>query len=47
MPFTEADEKAEVVIIAAFRKLAPEIPIITENALADAKLFAPQTYNVF
>lgn len=37
-PVTEADEKAEAVIIAALRKLAPEIPIIAEEAVAAGKI---------
>jgi len=36
-PVTEADEKAEAVIIEALRELAPEIPIIAEEAVAAGK----------
>ena len=33
-PVTEADEKAEAVILAALKKIAPDIPIISEEAAA-------------
>lgn len=33
-PVTEADERAEAVILAALRKLTPDIPIVAEEATA-------------
>ncbi len=33
-PVTEADEKAEAVIVAELRKLTPQIPIVAEEAVA-------------
>ena len=33
-PVTEADEKAEAVILAALAKIAPDIPVISEEAAA-------------
>jgi 3'(2'), 5'-bisphosphate nucleotidase len=33
-PVTEADEKAEALIVAALRRLAPEVPIVAEEAVA-------------
>lgn len=33
-PVTEADEKAEAVIVAALAKIAPEIPILAEEAVS-------------
>jgi 3'(2'), 5'-bisphosphate nucleotidase len=39
-PVTEADERAEAVIIKALRALAPEVPIVAEEAMAGGA--APQ-----
>src|ERR1700761_986711 len=33
-PVTEADERAEAIIIAALAKLAPEIPVVAEEMAA-------------
>lgn len=33
-PVTEADEKAEKVIVTALRKLTPQVPVIAEEAVA-------------
>ncbi|HDZ08475.1 3'(2'),5'-bisphosphate nucleotidase CysQ [Pseudohongiella sp.] len=33
-PVTEADEKAEQVIVSALRKLTPQVPVIAEEAMA-------------
>jgi len=33
-PVTEADEKAEALIVAALRRLAPQVPIVAEEAIA-------------
>ena len=33
-PVTQADERAEAVIVAALRELAPDIPIVAEEAVA-------------
>jgi 3'(2'), 5'-bisphosphate nucleotidase len=33
-PVTEADEKAEAVIVAALQRLAPDVPIVAEEAVA-------------
>jgi 3'(2'), 5'-bisphosphate nucleotidase len=33
-PVTEADEKAEALIVAALQKLAPQVPIVAEEAVA-------------
>ncbi len=37
-PVTAADEAAETLILAALRELAPEIPVISEEAAAQGKL---------
>ena len=33
-PVTEADEKAEALIVAALQRLAPQVPIVAEEAVA-------------
>jgi len=33
-PVTEADERAEALIVAALRELAPQIPVVAEEAVA-------------
>lgn len=37
-PVTEADERAEAVIVAGLQKLAPEIPIVAEEAVAAGRV---------
>ena len=37
-PVTEADEKAEQVIVTALRKLTPQVPIIAEEAAAAGQI---------
>ncbi|CAG4883352.1 3'(2'),5'-bisphosphate nucleotidase CysQ [Georgfuchsia toluolica] len=37
-PVTEADEKAEAVILAALAKIAPDIPVISEEAVAAGRI---------
>lgn len=37
-PVTEADEKAEKVIVTALRKLTPEVPIVAEEAAAAGQI---------
>lgn len=37
-PVTEADEKAEQVIVTALRKLTPEVPVIAEEAAAAGQM---------
>lgn len=37
-PVTEADERAEAVIVAGLQRLAPEIPIVAEEAAAAGRL---------
>jgi len=37
-PVTEADEKGEEIIIAGLRKLAPDIPIVAEEAVAAGEI---------
>ncbi|MFY9327648.1 MAG: 3'(2'),5'-bisphosphate nucleotidase CysQ [Georgfuchsia sp.] len=37
-PVTEADEKAEAVILAALAKIAPDIPVISEEAAASGRI---------
>jgi 3'(2'), 5'-bisphosphate nucleotidase len=39
-PVTEADERAEAIIIAALAKLAPEIPIVAEEMASRGEVFA-------
>ncbi|HEY1505468.1 MAG TPA: 3'(2'),5'-bisphosphate nucleotidase CysQ [Stellaceae bacterium] len=39
-PVTEADERAEAIIIAALAKLAPEIPIVAEEMAARSDIVA-------
>ena len=40
-PVTEADEKAEAVILAALRQLTPDIPIVAEEAAAAGEIVEP------
>ena len=40
-PVTEADEKAEAVILAALRELTPDIPIVAEEAVAAGEKVEP------
>lgn len=37
-PVTEADEKAERIIVTALRKLTPEVPVIAEEAVAAGQM---------
>ena len=37
-PVTEADEKAEAVILSALAKIAPDIPVISEEAAAAGRI---------
>src|SRR5690349_980372 len=37
-PVTEADEKAEAIILAELAKFAPEIPVISEEAAAAGRI---------
>lgn len=37
-PVTEADEKAEKVIVTALRKLTPDVPVIAEEAVAAGQM---------
>lgn len=37
-PVTEADEKAEQVIVTALRKLTPEVPVIAEEEVASGQV---------
>jgi 3'(2'), 5'-bisphosphate nucleotidase len=37
-PVTEADERAEAIIVAALRELTPEIPVVAEEAVAAGRL---------
>jgi 3'(2'), 5'-bisphosphate nucleotidase len=39
-PVTEADERAEAIIIAALARLAPEIPIVAEEMAARGEAVA-------
>ena len=43
-PVTEADERAEAIIIAALRKLAPEIPIVAEEMAARGEAVSAERF---
>src|SRR5690554_6532880 len=40
-PVTEADDKAEALILAALRQLTPDIPIVAEEAAAAGEIVEP------
>jgi len=43
-PVTEADERAEAIIVAALAKLAPEIPIVAEEMAARGEAMAAERF---
>ena len=43
-PVTEADERAEAIIVAALAKLAPEIPIVAEEMAARGEAAAAERF---
>src|SRR5215469_8930321 len=43
-PVTEADERAETIIIAALAKLAPEIPVVAEEMAARGEAVAAKRF---
>jgi len=43
-PVTEADERAEAIIVAALAKLAPEIPVIAEEMAARGETVAAERF---
>jgi 3'(2'), 5'-bisphosphate nucleotidase len=43
-PVTEADERAETIIVAALAKLAPEIPVVAEEMAARGEAVAAERF---